>query len=104
MPNGIYFEAESDTEDSIFCNQVNACILVFDAVLQPGKNVIKLNKITDNNAGIIYQTLQQSGPQFSNDLVTVEITESTIKYTLKDGEYIHLTLTRSENSVSVVET
>lgn len=104
MPTNKYFEAQSDPEDGIYCNQVHACVLVFETVLQPGKNVIKLNQITENTAGIIYQASQQSGTKFSNELVTVEIEDSTIKYTVKDGNYFHISLVRADNTVSIAET
>jgi hypothetical protein len=45
LPVSNYYEAEEDKEDTIFCPTQGNCVLVFDAYVEAGENVFKLNAV-----------------------------------------------------------
>jgi hypothetical protein len=102
LPSGQFYEAQADPEDNIFCSK-EECSLIFEATLQAGQNNFLLNQVDASN-DIIINEKDVDGLAYEGSEFKFEMGKSQLRYTQKDGEFIALSLVRSNNQGSMTDT
>lgn len=107
LVQGTYYDAGMDEE--LFCTIDEKCIIIIDPVLTPGRNQLKLKKVSKDTLTVFPITAipNTRAPLNYNNTVNnflITLTSNSITYNFSNSSYFKFTFTTSKDDLGATNT